>query len=75
MMKINDINLAIEMKKMQFEKRGINVTKTDIKKFLKKVYFVHKDDGKNTLSNFVKEDNVNDIVSFLMSEAIINPKF
>ncbi len=74
-MKINDINLAIDMKKMQFEQRGINVTKADIRKFLKKVYLVHKEDGKNTFNNFVKEDNVNDIVSFLMSEAIINPKF
>ncbi len=75
MIKINDIDLAVDMKKMQFESRGINVTKTEIKRFLKKVYFVHKDDGKNTLNNFVKEDNISDIVSFLMSEAIINPKF
>ncbi len=74
-MKINDINLAIDMKKMQFETRGINVTKADIRKFIKKVYLVHKDDGKHTLTNFVKEDNISDIVSFVMSEAIINPKF
>ncbi len=74
-MKINDINLAIDMKKMQFETRDINVTKADIRRFLKKVYLVHKDDGKHTLTNFVKEDNISDIVSFIMSEAIINPKF
>ncbi len=74
-MKIHDIDLAIDIKIMQFEHRDIKVTRTDIKKFLKKVYMVHKDDGKNTLTNFVKEDNISDIVSFIMSEAIINPKF
>ncbi len=73
-MKIYDVDLAIEMKMMQFETRGINVTRNDIKKFLKKIYLVHRMDGRHTLTNFVKEDNISDIVSFLMSEAIINPK-
>ncbi len=74
-MKIHDIDLAINMKLMQFEQKNIKVTKRDIKKFLKKIYFVHRDDGKDTLTNFVKEDNISDIVNFIMSEAIINPKF
>ncbi len=74
-MKIHDLDLAIEMKLMQFEQRNIKVTKRDIKKFFKKVYLVHKEDGKNTFNNFVKEDNISDIVSYIMSEAIINPKF
>lgn len=73
-MKIYDLDLAIDMKLMQFEQRNINVTRNDIKKFLKKIYLVHKNDGTLTLTNFVKEDNINDIISFLMSDAIINPK-
>lgn len=72
-MKIHDLELAVDLKINQFEARNIKVSRTDIKKFLKKMYFVHKDDGVRTLTNFVKEDNINDIVSFLMSEAIINP--
>ncbi len=74
-MDIYDINIAVEMKLQQFKEKNINVTEEDIKSFLEKVYFKHKDEGKRSLNAFIKSDNITDIVNFLMSEAIINPKF
>lgn len=74
-MDIYDINVAIELKMQQFKDKDINITEEDIKTFLDKFYFKHKDEGKRSLNAFIKDDNITDIVNFLMSEAIINPKF
>lgn len=74
-MDIYDINTAIKQKKQQFDDKNINVTEEDIKSFLDEVYFKHNKEGKRTLNAFVKDDNLTVIVNFLMSQAIINPKF
>ncbi len=74
-MDIYDINIAIKQKIEQFKEKNINVTEEDLRTFIEKVYFKHKGEGKRSLSAFVKDDNISDIVNFLMSEAIINPKF
>ncbi len=74
-MDIYDVEVAINIKKQQFKEKNINVTTEDLKGFLEKVYFKHKTEGKRSLNAFVKDDNINDIINFIMSEAIINPKF
>lgn len=58
-----------------FKSRNINVDREDLIKFLDNVYFKHNKENKKTLEKFLLEDNFEDIISYLMSDAIINPKF
>ncbi len=66
---------AINLKMKEFENRKINIQYSNIKQFLREVYFRNQLVTREKLINFVYEDNIEDIVSFLMSDAVINPKF
>ena len=66
---------AINLKLKEFKGKDINVSYVDIKKYLRNVYFRKKEISREELIKFVYEDNIESIISFLMSDAIINPKF
>lgn len=65
---------VINKKIKQFDKKKINVEEKDIIKFLNEVVFKTEKPTKKLINDFIKEDNTKDIVNFLMSDAIINPK-
>lgn len=65
----------IKEKIKQFKNLDININEEDLLKFLSSFYFIHNQETNDNLEKFLAEDNVEDIISFLMSDAIINPKF
>lgn len=65
------INKKIEI----FKSKAINVEPSDISNFLENIYFKHNKINEENLKKFLDEDNIEDIVQFLMSDALINPKF
>ncbi len=74
-MEILDIKNALKSKKEQFDQRNIIVTESDLLLFLEKVYFKFNEGTLEALNAFINDNNVDDIVNFLMAEAIVNPKF
>lgn len=58
-----------------FNERNINITADDLLKFLDNIYFKHCERTEENLEKFLSEDNIEDIISYLMSDALINPKF
>lgn len=65
----------LNKKILMFKSRNINVDEQDLTKFLDNVYFKHCEMTDDNLEKFLIEDNIEDIISYLMSDAIINPKF
>lgn len=58
-----------------FEEKDINITVDDLLKFLDNIYFKHCERTEENLEKFLLEDNIEDIINFLMSDALINPSF
>ncbi len=69
-----DIEGTINKKIKQFNQRKIKVEFSDVKKYLNDVYFANKRISDKALREFVDEDNISDIIDYLMSDAIVNPK-
>ncbi|NQX83253.1 MAG: hypothetical protein HRS50_00870 [Mycoplasmataceae bacterium] len=70
-----NIEKIIKIKLSQFKEKKINIESEDIKKYLDNVYFKKQNINLESLKLFVSSNNINDIIDFLMSDAIINPKF
>ncbi len=66
---------VINKKIDQFKERNINIDADDILNFLENVYFKHNQKNEDSLMVFLEANNLDDIINFLMSDALINPKF
>lgn len=70
------LDKTIRRKIKQFSKRDIIIEYDDLKKYLIDFYFVNiNEKNKKNLSKFLKDNNINEIVDYLMSDAIVNPKY
>ncbi len=70
-----DTEETINKKIKQFNQKNIRVDFDDVEKYLKEVFLKDKRISNKLLEQFVKENNINEIVDYLMSQAIINPSF
>ncbi len=66
---------VINKKINRFKERNINIDADDILNFLENVYFKHNQKNDDSLRVFLEANNLDDIINFLMSDALINPKF
>lgn len=70
-----DIEGSINKKIQQFEERNIIIEYEDVEKYLMNIYLKKQRVSDQALIDFVNMDNIDEIVAYLMSEAIINPKY
>jgi len=61
-------------KKIELNRDGIDVSLNELFLYLEKFYFKFRKRSVKSLNKFLYEDNKDEIVEFLFSEAIINPK-
>ncbi len=58
-----------------FKRRDINIEVKEINSFLENVFFKYNEKNEKSLMKFLDEDNFEEIIQFLMSDALINPRF